>query len=805
MGQQRLEKPTYTFTKGIITDAPVLMFPEDASVDEQNFELMIDGSRRRRKGLALEANGVAVPFVTSTTDAINTFKWANVSSVPDTDLIVIQVGSTLYMFRDESPVSNVPVFQLDLVDHKTTTATSTNVASTPVDMAAGRGQLIVVGKYIKPFYVKEDGGVYTATSINMQERDFQGLKSTVAPGEQPTTLSTAHDYNLKNAGWTSANIAAFFASQSTYPSLSMSSFLGYRRANVAGYAESDGTLEFSPVKLVAEVFGDSPAQMGHFLRDPFYTFATTTSDTVFYYTSSNTYNDGTGAITLNFSAAHGLAIGDTMYVTSGNLSFTVPGGYAYADGYGNATYSDPYDVVIDLAGYTLTVSSVTDADTAVFSGIATGYTGAVASSIVLSDTSTPTGASASPYRPVATAFFAGRAWYAGTPYLDLNAKILFTQILESDLQYAKCYQQADPTDPNISDLVDTDGGVLIVPEMESVKKMIPYGSSLLVFCSNGIWQIGPGASGYFTATSYSIRKISDIGCINPNSIVVAEGTPIFWGNEAVYAVTQDPNTGYLVLTSVSTGKIDTLYSQIPKASKAGACKGTYDPVNKRILWLYNSSGSNTQRLNTILVYDLRFECFTKWVLSEDTTAYAGSIFTLKTSTGTESATIKVLGVTGTNTTLTIGEFSDTDAYTDWGLTATDAYIITGYDTASSPNHQKTVPIITVFMKRTETGFVDLGGGDYQPVGDSSLTMQARWNWTDNAVATNWGTAQQVYRHQRMFTPSTTTSYEDGYPIVVTRNKVRGRGRSLHLKFTAGAGKNAHLIGWATNYAVLTDN
>lgn len=805
MGQQRLEKPTYTFTKGIITDAPVLMFPEDASVDEQNFELMIDGSRRRRKGLALEANGVAVSISSASTNAINTFKWANVSGIPDLDLIVIQIGSTLYFYDDETPVSNNPVFQVSLLSFKVTSASSTNVASTAVDMASGRGQLVVVGKYVKPFYVKQDGGTYTTQTINLQERDFQGLNDESAVGEEPPTLTSAHDYNLKNAGWTAADIAAYYTSQSKYPALKMSSFLGYRRATVAGYGDAYGTMEFSPVKLVAEVFGDAPAPMGHYLRDPFYTFATTSSDTVYWYTSSNSYNDSTGAITLNFSAAHGLSVSDTLVVTSGTLTYTVAGGLSYVDGYGNPVFSDPYDVVIDLAGYTLTVSSVTDADTAVFTGIASGYTSAVASDIVLSDSSAPLGASASPYRPVATAFFAGRAWYAGTPYLDLNAKILFTQILEADAQYGKCYQQADPTDPNISDLVDTDGGVLIVPEMESVKKLVPYGSSLLVFCSNGIWQIGPGGNGYFTATSYSIRKISDIGCVNANSIVVAEGTPIFWGNEAIYTITQDPNTGYLVLTSLSTNKVDTLYSLIPRVSKAGACKGTYDPVNKRILWLYNSSGSNLQRLNTALVYDLRFECFTKWVLSEAASAYAAAIFTLKASTGTSSETVKVVGLTGTNTTVTIGEFSNTTAYTDWGLSATDAYIVTGYDTAGAINHQKTVPIITVFMKRTETGFTDAGSGDYIPVGESSLTMQARWDWTDNSVATKWGTAQQVYRHSRMFTPSTTSSYEDGFPIVVTRNKVRGRGRSLHLKFTAGAGKNAHLIGWATNYAVLTDN
>jgi hypothetical protein len=45
--------------------------------------------------------------------------------------------------------------------------------------------------------------------------------------------------------------------------------------------------------------------------------------------------------------------------------------------------------------------------------------------------------------------------------------------------------------------------------------------------------------------------------------------------------------------------------------------------------------------------------------------------------------------------------------------------------------------------------------------------------------------------------------QDGQPVVVTKNKVRGRGRALQLKFTAEAGKDAHILGWQTNFNVET--
>lgn len=92
--------------------------------------------------------------------------------------------------------------------------------------------------------------------------------------------------------------------------------------------------------------------------------------------------------------------------------------------------------------------------------------------------------------------------------------------------------------------------------------------------------------------------------------------------------------------------------------------------------------------------------------------------------------------------------------------------------------------------------------------ESSILMQARWDWADNTVSGKWGTERQVYRKARAFVPPDDHPdgpLDDGVPIVVCRNKVRGRGRCLHLKFTCEPGKDAHILGWTINYDILTDN
>jgi len=58
--QQRLDKPFFDLRAGLVTEAGPLNTPDGATVDEQNFHLLIDGSRRRRRGMRLEEGGAPI-------------------------------------------------------------------------------------------------------------------------------------------------------------------------------------------------------------------------------------------------------------------------------------------------------------------------------------------------------------------------------------------------------------------------------------------------------------------------------------------------------------------------------------------------------------------------------------------------------------------------------------------------------------------------------------------------------------------------------------------------------------------------
>jgi hypothetical protein len=64
-----------TFTKGLITEAGPLTYPENASTDELNTVIKVKGSRSRRLGIDFEPNSV-LSSITGLTDTDFTAEYA---------------------------------------------------------------------------------------------------------------------------------------------------------------------------------------------------------------------------------------------------------------------------------------------------------------------------------------------------------------------------------------------------------------------------------------------------------------------------------------------------------------------------------------------------------------------------------------------------------------------------------------------------------------------------------------------------------------------------------------------------------
>lgn len=798
----KAEKAYYQFNRGINTEGSLIAFPEGFSADEENYDLKVDGSRRRRRGLSLETGGLTLTTSVASGWAYRSHKWENVDGNPSLNFKIIQIGGTLHIYEDSGSILSTGrrASTINLTSMKVADATTTDVATSYVDVSYGRGHAFVVGKYIKPFYIEyeEDGNILTVVDLQIMERDFEGIEDGVAMNAFPTTLSATHSYNLRNRGWPDSFISAFFTSQAKYPSKAMIAYLGLKRTlTAADNYDLDGIRTFSPDKLVAELFQDASAPQGHFLRDPFRPVdvpATSIGDPI---TISNvvipSLSAGTHTFTITTSSNHGFAIGERV-----NISGHAATVYAFTPVYGeiNMWFSldGSHNIVSVPSANSFTIEKTigseydsVGADISLLSPVTNGSVFETAEGSSLT----------SPWRPTCTSFYAGRVWYAGTPFKSLATRIFFTQIIESAAQYGKCYQVADPTDERISDIVPSDGGVVVIPEVGTIVKLLPYGSFLLIFATNGVWQLSGGNSGVFSATSYSIRKITENGCISGPSVVLANGIPYYCGTSDIHRLVEDPNSGLLVSQNITESNIHTLYTDILEKS---TIQGEYDEVSHRIVWLYKSSSTTPTRVyDKALLLHTILGAFTKYSFPYVEGGYVVGVSSLRDST-LVGRKLKFLTVTGASTQFTIAECNASN-FSDFNIQEPSAFIISGPETLGDASKHRYAPYVWVFSKKTETGYVV-----DEPVGESSTKLQGRWDWADLSSSGKWSPVQEVYRHLRMYVPtSSSDTYDDGVPLIITRNRMRGKGRTLQLKFSAGTGKDSWIAGWHVKHDIHTEN
>ena len=726
-----------TFVAGLVTESTPLTFPENAVKDAINCIFDKKGDIRRRLGINYESSSsLTNKNVTESewqTKAVGCFEWSEVAGDGNRHFLVVQANATLYYFDIGSqPVSgNIKSFTTNLASFAAPGAT--DVGSEQVSVSSGKGFLFVASKKLKPFYVtySPSGDSITNTEIGIQIRDFDGVEDSLNIDEEPSTLSTTHNYNLNNQGWVSpggsvANpITTYYSSQSKYPG-----------NNKQWWVAKDSSDDFDPSELTKIFFGNTRAPRGHYLLDPF-----------------NKDRD----------TASGL------------------------------------------------------------SGIATETTST---------------------RPQATVFYAGRAWFSGPPEETISGHLYFSQIIEDEANISRCYQEADPTSEEISDLVDTDGGVIVIPEAGNIVSLRVTGESLLVFADNGLWEVSGSAGTGFTPTDYSVSNVSSVGISGKRTIVDVEGTPIWWSDRGIYSIGRNQVTDRIEAQSLTKQTIQTYYdNDIPAASKTYA-QGSYDSVTGRVTWGWNSDGNDTNyrfKFDRALVFDTNIGGFYPWSFGElaSNSPYVFGIFTLPTisrvsitdtviqaSSGTtviqqssgntviadvdvirggQTTTVFITAVPGTGESEMTFSLLNDSTFVDWkGKDGTgvdfSSYFETGYLLEGNITMRRQTPHIFVYSKRTETGYV-LSGADHVLQNPSSCYMQARWDFADHSNSSKWGRRKQIYRILKDYDKTPTSlDFDSGFPGTMTRNKVRGSGKALHLYFDSEAGKDFDVYGWAVHFS-----
>lgn len=420
--------------------------------------------------------------------------------------------------------------------------------------------------------------------------------------------------------------------------------------------------------------------------------------------------------------------------------------------------------------------------------------------------------------------FAGRIFYAGLESSENAGTILFSKLVDNTNDLGKCHQQNDPTGEHLSDLYATDGGEIKIPDAIKIQRLYAYQSSLFVFAENGVWQI-LGVDGIFSASQYSVNRVSRIGLIQPETFVSADGTPFWWSRFGIHTLQTDPVSGQGSEQNLTIPTIQTFWDKIDTNAKLKVT-GTYDSINKRIYWAYPDAGETvSSKLNNFLILDIPLQAFFPWRVADqvsstdcivglsfysgfgakslelDVTANNGAddvvqgsddIVSLQVSTfNTGDPAIVLIIRDGATNKLTMGGFTGTD-FLDWGDTAYTSFAETGYDFMGDLVAKKNAPYIVVYSRVTEEGFTGNEISGYEAIRPSSLKVSTAWDFSEN-----FGTAQQAYRlkHPVVVNPSNLSDFDYPEDVVTTRLKVLGHGRSVRIRYESEAGKDFLLIGW----------
>lgn len=871
-----------SFIGGLVSDANALTFPPNASLDEVNMVLNSDGSRNRRLGMDFENSSVEVTTGVSfnNSPAHTTFKWENVGGDPGKNLLVVQFGNEIKFFDFD----NMPLSSSVIYTHTFEPSSNTQLYSyTSVD-----GVLVVATglKEITKFIYEE--GAITVEADYLRIRDLFGVEDKFTPGGSSYIISgvvsqysdlpisaennsifkvlngtaitsddTMYKYSSGSPGsWVITTYNAGYTLVTSLPTITANNvYVNYDSGSGVNSYVSSGYVAPS-WSLYTPTAGSNPSID---LKEGNNTSYRPNSSTDSHIYNLRNQSWGKSLVCVTKTHKDDLTEKDPVYEFykqvgkfPSNADSTVQGLYPDANLASNRTINrfNIEDIEKTPIGSTQTASGYFVIDAlergtsrlAVYAEMMSKYPKLSVNISTLPLDKTPGG-------PTVVAQFAGRVWYSGfsgnviegdkkSP--KLSSYVMFSQLVEDLTDMTKCYQDGDPTSQEDPDLLDTDGGFIRIDEAYGIKALAVSGNSLFVLATNGVWRITGGAKDEgFTATNYSVGKITTTGCRAHSSVITAEGSVLFWGDDGIYIIS--PNEfGDWVAKNLVQNKLQNFYNNISSLSKESA-QGFYDSYEHKVRWVYESFVGNTGDTKE-LVLDLQIGSFS----TNSINPISGGLPKLvgiyesppfRTIPGTDNVTVSVdsvvvgssIVISGTqirqsstkeigyivitSTTDTIKyrfasykdtKFLDWKSYNGAGIDA-EAYILTGYLSAGDFQRQKVVPMLTIYLNKTETGFELDAEGDFTPTNPSSCKVQVQWEWTNSANSNRWGKEFQAYRHRKPYFPNAVSdSFDNGYEVVVTKNKIRGKGRVLSILYKTEPLKDLHLLGWSFMLGILTD-
>jgi hypothetical protein len=147
--------------------------------------------------------------------------------------------------------------------------------------------------------------------------------------------------------------------------------------------------------------------------------------------------------------------------------------------------------------------------------------------------------------------------------------------------------------------------------------------------------------------------------------------------------------------------------------------------------------------------------------------------------------------------LTFSYYWDTE-FIDWksedgvGVDA-KAYLLTGQQTVKDSAVSKQIPYLIMYFTRTEKGVTE----DFVPAFQSGCLVRCQWDFANTTVSNKWSSLTQAYRYRRaVYVTDIDDDYDNGFELVVSKSKLRGRGKAFSLYMETEPKKDCRIIGWS---------
>jgi hypothetical protein len=401
------------------------------------------------------------------------------------------------------------------------------------------------------------------------------------------------------------------------------------------------------------------------------------------------------------------------------------------------------------------------------------------------------------------AFHAGRVFYSGINSASYNGKIYFSQIVERDTQLGFCYQVNDPTSETLFDLLPADGGVISIPEAGTIYKLFSMANGLLVFGYRGVWFITGSTGIGFTATDYTVSKISSVRTISASSFVEVNGVPMWWNTDGIFTV-QGAQGGPQV-QSVSISSIQAFFNSIPNNAKIYA-KGEFNPLAQTVQWLFASVAPSTTEeqhaFDAVLNFNVLTGAFYPWTIN---TTYA-QVHGLVVVDGVGGATSEEIVVDEAAVTVvdSLGNIVVANLLTNTAVLPRTKFFTSHVVSGStkftwSEHRQETyldwelltpVDYISYFV----TGYKLHGSAmtKFQPMyvnvyneGIGAAYIQGIWDYAHETSTGRYSTAQLMVFNDPNYTNQS------------KRVKIRGHGKTLQYHVKSVTGEAFNIAGWSS--------